>query len=138
MLSYTEITKYSSLLKSEDYMGEIQISFFKQVLLKWKENILSQRADNFSQSTALNSCTIIATNNSLILEIDSALERIREGSYGYCYKSGREIGLERLLANPLATLTIEEQEKAEKNTKNNIKYYTVVQFSSALHEAEEE
>lgn len=119
-------------------MGEIQISFFKQVLLKWKENILSQRADNFSQSTALNSCTIIATNNSLILEIDSALERIREGSYGYCYKSGREIGLERLLANPLATLTIEEQEKAEKNTKNNIKYYTVVQFSSALHEAEEE
>ncbi|AWD33353.1 RNA polymerase-binding transcription factor DksA [Candidatus Fokinia solitaria] len=138
MLSHTEIMKYASSLKGEDYMNEIQIAFFKKVLLKLKEDALSQRSDNFLQNRISNSCTVITASNSLIAEINLALDRINDKSYGYCCKSGQEIGLERLLANPLATLTIEEQEKAEKSPKNNVKHYTAVQFSHALHEVEEE
>ena len=53
----------------------------------------------------------------LIAKIDEALSRIDDGSYGYCEETGEEISLKRLIARPIATLSIEAQEKHEKNEK---------------------
>ncbi|MEJ2699228.1 MAG: TraR/DksA C4-type zinc finger protein [Desulfuromonadales bacterium] len=54
-------------------------------------------------------------NQLLLREIEAALTRIENGSYGYCLESGEEIGLERLMALPVATLSVEMQEQREKN-----------------------
>ena len=56
-------------------------------------------------------------NANLLKKIDAALERIENGTFGYSVISGDEIGLQRMLARPLATKTIEEQEEIEKNEK---------------------
>ena len=53
----------------------------------------------------------------LIGKIDSALKRIKDGTYGYCQDTGEPIGLKRLIARPVATLSIEAQEKHERNEK---------------------
>ena len=53
----------------------------------------------------------------LMKKIDSALKKIEEGTYGYCTETGEEIGLKRLIARPIATMTVEAQEKHEKQEK---------------------
>ena len=53
----------------------------------------------------------------LIAKIDQALKRIKDGTYGYCEETGEPIGIKRLIARPIATLSIEAQEKHEKNEK---------------------
>ena len=53
----------------------------------------------------------------LISKIDSALRKIKDGTYGYCVETGEPIGLKRLMARPVATLSIEAQEKHERNEK---------------------
>ena len=53
----------------------------------------------------------------LIGKIESALKKIKDGTYGYCEETGEPIGLKRLIARPIATLTIEAQEKHERNEK---------------------
>ena len=110
--------------------------FFSDVLIKWRKdiiksnnlgNILNSSDDNISSADMVDqassytdkSVEMKALNRSrkLIEKIDSALKRIKDGSYGFCEETSEPIGLKRLIARPIATLSIEAQEKHERNEK---------------------
>ncbi len=127
--------KYTPNTK-EKYMCVRHKKFFTEELLRWKRdiiktnnlgNILNSSDDNVSSadivdqasSYADKSVEMKALNRSrkLIGKIESALKKIKDGTYGYCEETGEPIGLKRLIARPIATLTIEAQEKHERNEK---------------------
>ena len=110
--------------------------FFTEELLKWKNdiiksnnlgNILNSSDDSVSSADMVDqassytdkSVELKALNRSrkLISKINSALQRIKEGTYGYCEETGEQIGLKRLIARPVATLSIEAQERHERDEK---------------------
>lgn len=121
--------------KSEPYMCEKQLAYFYQLLNAQREEILQDResvlsdvrmaeknetagvGDEQDQASAEQEITMnlrMSERTSNLLEkINAALERIEKGTYGYSVISGEEIGLQRMLARPLATMTIEEQEEHE-------------------------
>ena len=119
----------------EEYMNDMQLEYFRQKLEAWKKSIVSQSADTLEdlRQGGLNQADEIdrasmETDKSLDLrtkdrirklinKIDDALERIEDGSYGYCEETGEPIGLERLEARPVATLSIEAQERHEQMEK---------------------
>ena len=120
----------------EKYMCIKHKKFFTDQLLNWKRdiiksnnlgNILNSSDDNISSADIVDqassytdkSVEMKALNRSrkLIAKIDSALKRIKDGSYGFCEETGEPIGLKRLIARPIATLSIEAQEKHERNEK---------------------
>ena len=120
----------------EKYMCSKHKKYFTEELIKWKKeiiksnnlgNLLNSSDDNVSSADMVDqassytdkSVEMKALNRSrkLIAKIDMALRRIKEGTYGYCEESGEPIGLKRLMARPIATLTIEAQEKHERNEK---------------------
>ena len=121
--------------KNEEYMNEMQLEFFRQKLVEWKKELLIQSSDTLDdlRQGGLNQPDDIdraslETDKSLdlrtkdrarklILKIDQAIERIEDGSYGYCEDTGEEIGIERLMARPIATLCIEAQERHERMEK---------------------
>lgn len=115
---------------SEPFMSSKQKEFFKEKLLKWKEKILNdqgQVTESVKESDPFDLAsneTAIAIEfktrdreNKLINKIDEALKRIEDGSYGYCEETGEPIAIERLIARPIAMLSIEAQEKREKEEK---------------------
>ena len=121
---------------SEKYMCVKHKKFFTAELLKWKKdiikannlgNILNSSDDSVSSADMVDqassytdkSVEMKALNRSrkLISKINAALLRIKNDTYGYCEETGEPIGLKRLLARPVATLTIEAQEKHERNEK---------------------
>tara|TARA_Y100000992_G_scaffold284349_1_gene234405 strand:- start:151 stop:588 length:438 start_codon:yes stop_codon:yes gene_type:complete len=131
-----KISKKYTPNNKEKYMCVKHKKFFTDELLKWKRdiiktnnlgNILNSSDDNVSSadivdqasSYADKSVEMKALNRSrkLIGKIDSALKKIKDGTYGYCEETGEPIGLKRLIARPIATLTIEAQEKHERNEK---------------------
>ena len=59
----------------------------------------------------------VNTNKKLISKIDKAVKKIKDDTYGYCEETGEEIGLKRLIARPIATLTVEAQERHEREEK---------------------
>ena len=121
--------------KSEPYMCPEQLAYFYQLLTAQKEEIMRQNAAalNSVNATAKDNDSITGdplddataeqeTNmtlrmaerdNNLLLKINNALDRIENGTFGYSVISGDEIGLARMMARPLATMTIEEQEEHE-------------------------
>ncbi|MDR0726600.1 MAG: RNA polymerase-binding protein DksA [Rickettsiales bacterium] len=122
--------------KSEKYMSVEQLAYFYQLLTSQKEELmqgsdsvlnavkLAERAKNtgvgddsdsstFEQEIAMN-LKFAERNDNLLKKIDTALERIENGTYGYSVISGEEIGLSRMLASPFATMTVEEREEYEK------------------------
>ena len=118
----------------EKYMCVKHKKFFTEELIKWKKdiikannlgNILNASDDNVSSADMVDqassytdkSVEMKALNRSrkLISKINSALQRIKDGTYGYCEESGEAIGLKRLMARPIATLSIEAQEKHERD-----------------------
>ena len=120
----------------EKYMCTKHKKFFTAELIKWKKDII--KANNLgnllnSSDDSVSSADIVdqassytdksvemkALNRSrkLISKINSALQRIKEGVYGYCVETGEPIGIKRLMARPVATLSIEAQEKHERNEK---------------------
>ncbi len=121
--------------KKEEYMNEMQLEYFRQKLLEWKKELLVQSSDTLDdlRQGGLNQPDDIdraslETDKSidlrtkdrarkLIMKIDEALERIEDGSYGYCEETGEEIGIERLMARPIATLCVEAQERHERMEK---------------------
>jgi DnaK suppressor protein len=119
----------------EEYMNEQQLEYFRKLLLEWKKSILSA-AENTLQSLQdgpirepdLNDRASSETDwgielrtrdrqRKLIAKIDSALRRIDEGEYGWCEVTGEPIGLKRLIARPVATMTVEAQEAHERREK---------------------
>ena len=122
--------------KSEPYMCPQQLAYFYQLLTAQKEELLHDSAatlnavrtaekndtagvgddsDNatFEQEITMN-LRMSERDNNLLKKINAALERLENGTYGYSIISGEEIGLSRMLARPLATMTVEEQEEYEK------------------------
>ena len=122
--------------KSEPYMCPQQLAYFYHLLTAQKEDLMqdsdsvlnSVRLADKTESAGVGDETDNATfeqeitmnlrmserDNNLLKKINAALERLENGTYGYSIISGEEIGLSRMLARPLATMTVEEQEKKKK------------------------
>jgi len=120
----------------EKYMCAKHKKYFSDQLVKWRKdiiksnnlgNILNSSDDNISSADIVDQASsytdktveMKALNRSrkLIEKIDSALRRIKDGTYGFCDETSEPIGLKRLIARPVATLSIESQEKHERNEK---------------------
>ena len=119
----------------EDYMNDMQLEYFRQKLLAWKKSLVEQSQDTLddlrqgglNQPYEIDRASLEADKSldlrtkdrarKLISKIDEALDRIEDGTYGYCEETGEPIGLERLEARPIATLTIEAQERHERMEK---------------------
>jgi len=122
--------------EKEKYMCEKHKEFFKKKLISWRKEIVesntkglylnevdreSSSADIVDQASSQTEKTVeMRTLNrqiKLLSKIDGAIKKINNNTYGYCEETGEPIGLKRLIARPIATLTIEAQEKHEKNEK---------------------
>ena len=129
------VKKYTPNEK-EKYMCEKHKTYFKKRLVNWKNEIVESNskglylsnsdhdissADIVDQASSQTEKTIeMRTLNrqiKLLSKIDKAIKKIDNNSYGYCEETGEPIGLKRLIARPIATLSIEAQEKHEKNEK---------------------
>jgi len=120
---------------NEEYMNEKQLEYFRQKLEAWKKSLVNQSEDTLEdlRQGGLNQPddidrAALETDKSLDLrtkdrarkligKINEALERIADGTYGYCEETGDPIGLDRLEARPIATLSIEAQERHERMEK---------------------
>jgi DnaK suppressor protein len=116
----------------EEFMNERQLDYFKKKLLRWKDDILRESRETVSHlqqetenhpdladraSSETDRALELRTRDrqrKLISKIDDALRRIEDGSYGYCEETGEPIGLARLDARPIATLSLEAQERHER------------------------
>ena len=130
------MTKKYVPTEKEKYMCEKHKKFFKKKLVDWKNEIMESNvkglylneidgeissADIIDQATSQTEKTVeMRTLNrqiKLLSKINKAIKRIDDNAYGYCEETGEPIGLKRLIARPIATLSIEAQEKHEKNEK---------------------
>ncbi len=135
-LSMVKISKTYVPKASEKYMCAKHLVFFKKKLLDWKIDLKrtsndalfnSSLDDNSTSADIVDQASSYTEKNvemrainrqiKLISKIDSALKRIQEGTYGFCEETGEPIGLKRLMARPVATLSIAAQEKHEKEEK---------------------
>jgi DnaK suppressor protein len=119
----------------EEFMGPFQLEYFRRRLIDWKKQILSEAEGTLAvlqseplREPDLNDRASSETDWSielrtrdrqrkLISKIDAALRRIDEGEYGYCEVTGEPISLGRLEARPIATMTVEAQERHERQEK---------------------
>ena len=120
----------------EKYMCAKHKQFFINELLKWKKdiiksnsltNILNSSDDNVSSADMVDQASsytdksvemkALARSRKLIEKIEAALRRIKDDTYGYCEETSEPIGLKRLMARPIATLSIEAQERHERDEK---------------------
>jgi DnaK suppressor protein len=115
----------------EQYMNDLQLEYFRRKLILWKDELLSEsrvtmdhlREENWQESDFNDRATVetdaafeLRTRDryrKLLDKIEAALRRITNKEYGYCEETGDEIGIGRLEARPIATLTIEAQERHE-------------------------
>ena len=116
----------------EEYMNPQQLEFFRRKLLAWRDELMEEAqqtinnlrdeshkdiGDEADRASRESDHTLeLRTRDryrKLVRKIEQALERIEEGSYGYCEDTGEEIGIHRLEARPIATLTVEAQERRE-------------------------
>jgi|SRR5690606_16898473 len=118
--------------EAESFMNEKQREYFREKLLNWKEEILREARETLQhlQDESQNHPDLADRASSetdraielrardrqrkLIAKIDAALQRIEDGTYGYCEETGEPISLKRLDARPIATLSIEAQERHER------------------------
>jgi DnaK suppressor protein len=118
--------------EEEPFMNERQREYFRKKLLAWKEDILRESRETLNHlqdennvlpdladraSTETDRSLELRTRDrqrKLISKIEAALKRIEDGSYGYCEETGEPISLRRLDARPIATLSIEAQERHER------------------------
>jgi DnaK suppressor protein len=121
--------------KGEEYMSKEQLEHFRTILSSWKRDLMQEvdrtvlhmkdEAANFpdpnDRATQESEFSLeLRTRDrerKLIRKIDEALKRIEDGSYGYCLETGEPIGVKRLEARPVATLSVEAQERRERREK---------------------
>ncbi len=117
---------------NEEFMSPVQLAYFRQKLLDWKDSLVRESRDTMAQlkSGPIREADVTDRASSetdwaielrtrdrqrkLISKIDSALRRIETGEYGYCEMTGEPISLKRLDARPIATMTLEAQERHER------------------------
>ena len=131
-----KISKSYTPKENEKYMCAKHLAFFKRKLQDWKTELKrtsneaiynSSLDDNSTSADIVDQASSYTEKNvefrainrqiKLISKIDSALKRIQDGTYGFCEDTGEPIGLKRLMARPVATLSIAAQEKHEKEEK---------------------
>jgi DnaK suppressor protein len=116
----------------EPFMNPLQVEYFRHRLLAWREELLRESNETISNlqgetqaESDLIDCAANETDRTielrardrsrrLLIKIAEALKRIEEGTYGYCDATGEEIGIKRLEARPIATLSLEAQEHHER------------------------
>ena len=122
--------------EKEKYMCEKQKTYFKKRLMDWRNEIVESNSkglylneidheisspDIVDQATSQTEKTVeMRTLNrqiKLLSKIEKAIKKIQDNTYGYCEETGEPIGIKRLIARPIASLSIEAQEKHEKNEK---------------------
>ena len=120
----------------EKYMCEKQKVFFKKKLIEWKNEIIKSNSNTLfskdvdqeisspdiidqasSQAEKTLEMRTVNRQGKLLTKIEKAIKRIDDNTYGYCEDTGDPIGIKRLIARPIATLSIEAQEKHERNEK---------------------
>ncbi len=119
----------------EPFMNSIQVEYFRQKLLAWRAELIEESTQTLqhlqeekSQESDFADRASIETDRALelrtrdrerklIAKIDAALSRVEDGSYGYCEDTGDPISLQRLEARPIATLSIDAQERHERREK---------------------
>ena len=117
---------------NEEFMNPEQLAYFRQKLLDWKDSIVRESRDTIEQlkSGPIREADLTDRASSetdwsielrtrdrqrkLIAKIDAALRRIEQGEYGFCEVTGEPISLARLEARPIATMTVEAQERHER------------------------
>ena len=117
----------------EPYMNPRQLAYFQKKLLDWRQSLVDESQQTIEHlkedAKGLSDVVDRASQESeyslelrtrdryrkLLSKIDDALKRIEDGSYGYCDDTGEEIGLQRLEARPIASLTVEAQERRERS-----------------------
>jgi len=131
-----KISKIYVPKESEKYMCEKHKVYFKNKLTEWKKDLVrtnnealynSSLDDNSTSADIVDQASSYTEKNvemrainrqiKLISKIESALKRIKDGTYGFCEETAEPIGLKRLMARPVATLCIAAQEKHEKEEK---------------------
>ena len=123
--------------EDEPFMNEDHVEYFRNKLLDWKKSILSESKDTIKgmkeetrnipdvadrASEETDRALELRTRDrqrKLISKIESALRRIDEGSYGYCEETGEPISLKRLDARPIATFSVEAQERHERRERDH-------------------
>lgn len=134
----TKIAKDYKPSEKEKYMCAAHLEYFRRKLLAWREELLAEsqetinnlKEENWREPDLSDRASLeteagveLRTRNrylKLVGKIDAALKRIEDGTYGYCEETGDPIGLKRLEARPIATMTIEAQERHEKLEKQYI------------------
>ena len=120
----------------EKYMCAKQKAYFKKRLIEWKNEIIESNSKGLyfsdidneisspdivdqasSQTEKTSEMRILNRQRKLLSKIDKAIQKIQDNTYGYCEDTGEPIGIKRLVARPIATLSIDAQEKHEKNEK---------------------
>ena len=130
-----KISKNYKPTQKEKFMNAKMKEYFKQKLLSWKNELLKESSQTLNNLQSDNEAKADITDRAseeidrsfelrtrdrerkLINKINSALQRIEDGSYGYCEETGEPIGLKRLEARPVATLSLEAQEMHERAEK---------------------
>jgi DnaK suppressor protein len=133
-----KLSKNYQPTESEKYMSARQLEYFRHKLLAWRDELLAEsqetinnlKEENWREPDLSDRASLeteagveLRTRNrylKLIGKIDAALKRIEDGSYGFCEETGEPIGLKRLEARPIATMTIEAQERHERMEKQYI------------------
>jgi DnaK suppressor protein len=118
--------------EDEEFMSPLQVEYFRQKLLRWRAELLADSAEtlrslqeesllkpDLTDRASLETDRAIELRTrdrgrKLISKIDSALHRLDAGTYGYCEETDEPIGIRRLEARPIATLSIEAQERHER------------------------
>ena len=121
--------------ENEEYMNENQVEYFRQKLENWKKELIGQSKDTLDDlrqgglnqpddidraSMETDKAIDLRTKDrirKLIGKINEALQRIEDGVYGYCEETGEPIGIGRLEARPIATLSVEAQERHDRMEK---------------------
>lgn len=120
---------------NEEYMNDVMLEYFRQKLMSWKKSLINQSKDTLddlkqgglNQPDQIDRASLEADKalelrtrdraRKLISKIDEALKRIEDKVYGYCEETGEPIGVDRLDVRPVATLSIEAQERHERMEK---------------------
>ena len=122
--------------EKEKYMSTKQKMYFKTRLIEWKNEIIESNNKNLylkevdheisspdvvdqasSQTEKTVEMRTLNRQRKLLAKIEQAIKKIKNGTYGYCEETGEPIGVKRLIARPIATLSIEAQEKHERDEK---------------------
>lgn len=119
--------------EDEPYMSDVMLTYYKHKLIEWRSQLLQdsiqgmrrvqeetpnspEPSERASMETIRESdLSRLGQAENLLFQIDEALERITKGTYGYCALTGKPIGIERLKAWPIASLSAEAQAKSEKH-----------------------